>query len=286
VGGGEPVNVILDMQEAEYHAHSALSSTNARLLLDSPAKYRYAQTHPEAPKAIYDVGSAVHSAVLGVGAKTVIIPEEHLAANGAISTTAAKKFVEEARFNGLIPVKRDVHLEIEAMKESVLAHPTARILFEQVGNPEVSVFGTDPETEIRCRARFDYLPSQRAEKGQTVAVDLKSADDASPSGFSRAAATHGYHVQYGHYDDTNRFGGAIEIDGFAFVVVEKHAPYLVGVYRLNSVWEQIGIDEARRARRIFRECLDTDTWPGYGDEIQSLMAPFWLISEAAEASLV
>jgi hypothetical protein len=41
--------IVHNLDEAEYHAHPALSSTGARLLLPeykgSPKKFQYAQTH-------------------------------------------------------------------------------------------------------------------------------------------------------------------------------------------------------------------------------------------------
>jgi len=264
------------LDETEYHAHPALSSTQARRILESPAKYRHMFNAPEAPKPAWDLGTAVHSKVLGVGSPTVVIPEDLLSANGAVSTKVAKDWVQQARDEGKTPVKRDVFEVVEAMSESVLAHPMARTLLTQDGTPEASVFSTDPDTDIAMRARFDYLAR--------IAVDLKSARDASPTGFARASADHGYHVQRGHYDDTLEFAGG-HIDGFVFVVVESEAPYLVGVYRLNSEWEDLGIRQARRARDTLRRCLDTNTWPGYGDDIQSLMAPFWLIADAAEPEI-
>lgn len=265
------------LEEHLYHAHPALSSTQARRILESPAKYRHGLTVQEAPKAAWDLGTAVHTEVLGLGATAVAYPEEHLTPSGNVSTKAATvEWAAEQRAAGLTPITPGQMGEVFSMKEAVLAHPMARTLFEQGGTPEASVFSTDPDTDIAMRARFDYLAR--------IAVDLKSARDASPTGFARASAGHGYHVQRGHYDDTLEFAGG-HIDGFVFVVVETEAPYLVGVYRLNSEWEDLGARRARQARDTLRRCLDTNTWPGYGNDIQSLMAPFWLIADAAEPEI-
>jgi len=262
------------IDEATYHAHPALSSTQARRLLESPAKYRYEQTHPRAPKAAWDLGTAAHTKVLGIGARAIAYPPEHLTPSGNVSTKAATvEWAEARRAEGLTPITPEQMTEVDAMAEAVLAHPSARVLLEQDGNPEASVFATDPDTEIELRARFDYLAR--------IGVDLKTARDASPNGFARAAAEHGYHVQRGHYKDTLEYAGGA-IDGFVFVVVETTAPHLVGVYRLNTEFEDLGVRQARRARRIYRDCILRDEWPGYGDNIQSLIAPFWLIADAAE----
>ena len=274
--------IFTDMEESVYFGHSALSSTQARQILDSPAKYQYGLTHPRPDKAEFDLGHAVHALVLGRGAPTVVIPEVLLGKGGVASTVGAREFIAEARKKGQTPVKRTVHEQIQAMAKAALKHPMARVLLEQDADSEVSVFGTDPDTGVELRARFDKLPSG----GRTpVAADLKTARDASPRGFARAAAEHGYAIQRGHYLDTHRFAGGIDLDGFVFIVVESEAPHLVGVYRLNSDWETLGVDEARRARRIYRECLDTNKWPGYSDSIEALIAPFWVVADAAEAQI-
>lgn len=275
-------SIVHELPEADYFAHPALSSTQARELLRAPAEYKYNLTHPRADKPEFDLGHAVHALVLGRGAETVVYPPTVLGKGGAANTVAAREWAETARAKGQTPVKQDVADQVTAMAEAVLAHPMAHILLEQDSDPEVSVFATDPDTDVDMRARFDKLPSA----GRTpVAVDLKTARDASPKGFARAAAEHGYAVQRGHYMDCHTYAGGIDLDGFVFVVVESTAPYLVGVYRLNSEWEALGTQEARRARRIYRECADTGTWPGYSPSIEALIAPFWVISDAAEAQL-
>jgi len=273
----------LHMPEQEYHAHPALSSTGARRLLESPAKFRHAQTHPEKPKAAFDLGTAVHTKVLGTGDAAIAYPPEHLTPSGNVSTKAATvEWAAEQRAAGLTPISPDQMGEVDGMAEAVLAHPMARVLLEQDGSPEASVFATDPDTGVNMRARFDFLPTGER---TSIAVDLKSARDASPAGFAKAAASHGYSTQRAWYLDTYEFAEpSIELDGFVFVVVETEAPFLVGVYRLNTEFEAIGAHQARRARRIYRECLDSGEWPGYSSGIESLMAPFWLVSEYAEVA--
>jgi hypothetical protein len=266
--------VIEDMPEEEYHAHPALSSTGARLLLDSPARFHYRQTHPEPARKEFDVGTAVHAKVLGVGAPIAVIPEEYLASNGAASTKNAKEFIEEARLAGVTPVKTAVAEEIDAMSEAVLRHPTARALFEQPGTPEASLFATDPETGVELRARFDFWAP--------INVDLKTtATLASKSGFEKAVANHGYDVQQEHYGDTEQLITG-ERHPFVFVVVEKAPPYLVGVHQLDREFTEIGRKKAAKARRVFAECTETGIWPGYPTEVQLLSPPLYHVYDFQE----
>ncbi|PZE33985.1 recE [Curtobacterium sp. MCSS17_006] len=272
--------IVLDLDEAEYHSRPELSSTQARKLLDSPARYKWDRDHPQAPKKEFDLGTAVHSKVLGTGAPTVAIPDDLLASNGAASTKAAKEWIEEQRAAGNTPVKSDVHQTVHDMSEAVLAHPTARLLFEQPGNSEASVFATDPETGVELRARFDFLPL--LDSRNPIAVDLKTTGkSASPEGFAKTVANFGYETQEGHYDDTLYLATEAQLP-FVFVVAETTAPYLVGVHQLDVVWREMGHAKARRARELYAQCAAADTWPGYPEAVGLISPPQWAIYQHEE----
>jgi hypothetical protein len=265
--------LIPDMPEEKYHAHAALSSTGARLLLDSPARFDWAMKHPAAPRAAFDLGHAVHSLVLGVGSPVVEIPREKLASNGAVSTTAAREFVAKARAEGKVPLKPDVYALAAGMTEAILGHKLARLYVEQEGHREASVFSTDRETGIRLRARFDMLPTEPV-AGRLAAVDIKhTAKSANPSVFAQTIARLGYDVQYGHYKHTN---GDDRLE-MLFVVVEPDPPHLLSVVMLDREFAEIGEKKAARARRLFAEATASKEWAGYGDEIAVVPPPVFHI---------
>lgn len=271
--------IIKNLDELTYHSHGALSSTEARIIInESPAHYRWKKDHPPliAPSKKFDIGSAVHSLVLGTGYEAVVIPADLLASNGAISTTAAKAFVADARERGLIPLKAEEFQPIADAAEAVLAHPAAKQLFGQPADGEVSVFATSPEG-VDVRARFDFLPTDfRLGAPSRVAVDLKTARDASPNGFTKAVADHGYDVQRAWYLDALKWVTGEDAE-MVFVAVEKEPPYLVAVHQLPTIWAEMGATKARRAREVYQECVESGVWPGYGDEVHLLSPPQWLI---------
>lgn len=266
--------IVLDMPEADYHAHPALSSTQARHLLESPAKYQWALTHPEPYKAAYDLGTLVHSRVLGVGQDLAVIPEDILASNGAVSTKAAKEFIEKSRADGLIPVKEAVAAEVKAMADSALALPEAREVLESIVGREVSLFADIDG--VPMRARFDIYGGNRA-------ADLKSARDASPKGFNAAVGRLGYHIQDRWYADVHAAITGQELDSFKFIAVENVAPYLVGVYDLDYMWEDLAKERTARARELYRQCVETNTWPGY--QSTTLTPPTWAVYENEEEEI-
>ncbi len=271
--------IVPNLDELTYHAHPALSSTEARIIInESPAHYRYKKDHPPliAPSKKFDIGSAVHSLVLGTGYEAVVIPADILATNGSISTTAAKAFVADAREKGLIPLKQEEFQPIADAAEAVMQHPAAKQLFGQPAEGEVSVFATSPEG-VNVRARFDFLPTEfRLGEPSRVAVDLKTARDASPNGFAKAIADHDYDVQRAWYLDALKWVTG-ETAEMVFVAVEKEPPYLVAVHQLPTIWADMGATKARRAREVYQECVESGMWPGYGDEVHLLSPPQWLI---------
>lgn len=271
------VNAIYtDMSEDDYHARSELSSTGARRLLESPARFNHWRNKGEAGKQAYDVGTAVHTKVLGVGAGTIAYPDEHVTASGSVSTKAATvAWADEQRANGLTPIAPAQAARVDGMAEAVLTHPTARALFEQPGNAEASVFATDRDTGVEMRARFDYLPDMAL--AAPVAVDLKTtAKLASAEGFARTIGTYGYDVQQEFYLHAL---AALDIFAvpFRFVVVESEAPHLVGVHAIDTEWCQMGAAKVQRALELYAECSASGVWPGYPTETQLLNPPNYLV---------
>ena len=263
--------IVHDLDENEYHAHPALSSTQARQILDSPARFNYNRTHPQPHKDAFDLGTAVHTKVLGVGAHVITYPDEHLTPSGAVSTKAATvAWAEEQRANGFVVIGTAQAAQVDGMAEAVLAHPTARALLEQPGAlSEASVFTTDTEWDVPIRARFDLLAP--------ITVDLKTtAKEASPSGFAKSVANFGYDVQQGHYLDAHELatGGR---PNMVFVVVETTAPHLVGVHQLDRDFADMGQVKARYARQRFAECTASGVWPGYPTQIGLIPPPVYAV---------
>jgi hypothetical protein len=276
--------IIPGMSEAEYHSRPELSSTEARLILQSPAKYRYKKDHPPLidPSKKFDIGTAIHSKVLGTGYEVAVIPSDILASNGAVSTAAAKEFVTQARSAGLVPLKADELEPITGAAEAVLANPTAKALLTQPGAAEVSVFAAVDDVPVR--ARFDFLPDQGERR--RVAVDLKSTRDASERAFTRSIADYGYDVQRQWYIDTlNEVTGPMPA-GFepemVFIAVEKDPPYLTAVYQLPTVWTEMGRVKAQRARQMFAECTESGVWPGLPTEVTLVTPPTWYVYQHEE----
>ncbi|WP_048890679.1 PD-(D/E)XK nuclease-like domain-containing protein [Mycobacterium heckeshornense] len=250
-----------------YHAdRGSLSASAAKLLLSSPAKYRWRLDNPPEPKPYFEVGSAVHWLLLGQGNEIEIIDAEDW------RSKIAREQRDKAREAGRIPMLGRDHREAVLMRDAVRGHRFAGGLFAD-GEAEVSLYATDPATGVRLRARPDWM-TQR--DGRLWLVDLKTCANADPRDFGRTAYMFGYHLQMAWYVTVARL---LELDPapvFVFVLVEKEPPYLVSVVELDGEAFALGCRQMRLAIDTYRACSEWDEWPGYGDGIEPVSLPPWV----------
>lgn len=258
----EPTGLIHDIPDAEYHAMPGLSATGMKWILRSPKHYRQMIDH-RVEKTAFDFGHAVHAKILGVGMNVAVIPDGLLAKNGAASTLEAKAFIAQARADGLVPVKSDVVTEVDAIAEAVLAHPKASPLLALPGDPEVSLFGTDPDTGVHLRGRIDYLART---SDQVINVDVKTTNDVRRHKIARTITDFGYDIQSEAYRHLLLING-LDPAPTHLIFVEKDPPHEVRVVSLaNPLWALGGERAMRRAIELYAKCMATDTWPGDDDQ--------------------
>ena len=262
------------MPEAEYHARPDLSSTGARRILDSPARFKYHEDHPSKPTPAMLVGTATHTKVLGTGSPFVTYPPEHLTPAGKVSTSKATVAWEQEQTDaGLIVLSTADAKRVDGMAEAVLAEPEARVILERVKGREVTII--QEINGVPVRARFDIF-------GDGEAADLKTGRDASPR-FNKSVAAFGYHLQRRWYDDAYYAETGERLRSFPLIVVESAPPHLVGVYDLDFMYEQTAAEKCAEARRIWQACTVSGVWPAYGR--RTLTAPPWVVIEDDEEEI-
>ncbi len=271
----ELTGIQYDYPEHLYHQRPELSSTGARQILDSPARFNYLRTHPQEHKEAFSLGTAVHTKILGVGAQVITYPEEHLTPSGAVSTKAATvAWADQQRANGFTVIAPAQAAQVDGMAEAVLAHPDARQVLEQISGREVSIF-TEVDG-VPVRARFDLYDGVHS-------ADLKSARDASPKGFNTSVGRYGYHIQRAWYEEAHRAETGTDLESFKFLVVEPMPPFLVATYELDFMWNDIARVKIDQARKLYRDCIESGNWPGY--DSATLTPPTWAIFEGEEESI-
>lgn len=274
-----------DLSAEEYHAdRTSISSTGLRGLLEPgcPAQFKYDRDNPAPPKREFDLGNAVHAAVLGEGHDVV-----EIVGFCDYKKADARALRDAAYEAGKVPLLPKEKRQVDDMAAAIRRHKEAGPLFAPgMGIPERSIYWTDPATGVRCRVRPDWL-IVRPEI--TVIVDLKTTTDASPDACSKAIESYSYHQQGALYiDGVQAAGLAPEGARFFFVFQSKKAPYLITVRELKDQDQDIGRGRNEQALRIYRDCVATDEWPdwtGPVDTIPQIGMPSWATLRQAEEFL-
>lgn len=279
---------VYDIPEDAYHRDpvpgGSLSSTGARRLLppSCPALFRYEQLHGRPDKRTFDFGHAAHAKVLGVGAPVVIV--QATAKDGTKSdaanynTKSAQEHRDEIRAEGSTPLLASEVEQVDGMAAALLAHRDASDLFDPAGGkPEQSLFCRDETSGVMLRARLDWLPEPKG--GRVLIGDYKTTVSADPRSIAKSVATYGYHQQHAFYVDIVRALGIAEDVAFAFAFQMKTAPYLVTVVEIDADAVEAGRRRNQRAIEVYAECVATDMWPSFTDEIPIISLPPWALNE-------
>lgn len=258
------------LPDADYFGLPSLSHSDCKLILDrSPAVYRWVKDNAVTDhKPEFDFGHVVHEIVLGEGSGFDVHDFD------AWTTKDAKAARAESYANGRAPIKRADYDTAKAAADAVRLHPRAAKLLDHGNYTELAMVWDD--NGIMRRAKLDLITGP-------FGVDLKTAQDASTAGFGRSAGKFRYHSQDAFYRDALRACLDIADPQFLFVVVEKSPPHLVNVVQLDAYDVELGAKRNERAVDLYRQCVESDTWPGYGDGINECRLPAWAEMEEEQA---
>lgn len=264
---------VYTIPEADYHRDpvpgGSLSCSEARKLLESPAKFHWARTvGGEEHKATFDFGKAAHALVLGVGCEVLVLDFPDW------KRKAAQEARDEAYANGITPLLAKDWATVEAMAAALRAHELAAALLNpERGVPEQSLFWWD-SSGVMLRSRLDWLPTV-PETGRLIVPDYKTAAAADHRSFGKSAASYGYHQQAAWYLDGVAAVLGVHDSAFVFVVQEKDPPYLVNVIELTASALAIGAERNRAAIELYVDCTERNHWPGYGPGVELAQLPRW-----------
>jgi hypothetical protein len=255
---------VYELPEAVYHAdpvpEGSLSCSGAKLLLppSCPAIFAWARKHPRAPTRAMELGTAAHREVLGTGWPVAVWPGPDW--TRLVDGVNPQEWRRARRAEGLVPILASDQEKITAMAAAIRLHPAARVLLQaEEVMAERSFFWRDAEWGFWRRARFDALRL----RDRVVIADYKTAVSADPEEFAKACARFGYHWQDPYYRTavTHTLGDADPL--FLFVVQEKEAPYLTGIYELDGESWARGDARVKAALRVYARCVETGVWDGY-----------------------
>ncbi len=242
--------------------HSLISKSPAH------AKYDHPRLNPDRPpddSSRADLGSAIHSAILG-GADIVYGEEEFK----DWRKKAAQQFRTEARENGQIPLLYAQRPEVE------MAAKEADVLLKSLpswdGNMKTEGTMIWKDDENWKRGRFDIWM-----RDMDTLIDVKTTASADPSNWIRNTLFGtGYDIQAEHYTD-----GIVATEGlkkrpkFLFLLVEIKPPFCCSLVGLDPAFSDLARRKVKKGTEIWQECMERNYWPGYSQMPHWAELPGW-----------
>lgn len=223
----------------------------------SPAHawYNHPRLNPSAPReesTRADIGTAVHSAILG-GNDVAFAPEEF----SDWRKKGAQEFRDVMRAEGKTPLLAHQRPAVESAATAAIEFLKAVGLWEEGRKTEGTCIWQDGATYKRCR--FDlWLPEAN------TSVDIKTCDSAEPGAWCRSSMlAGGYDIQQEHILSGIRAVGLADDPEFNFVLVEIEPPYCCSLVRLSPESSALARGKIKIATELWSECMKSGRWPGY-----------------------
>ena len=255
-----------DMTSEEYHAHHAVSSSDAKAVLMSSVWHWKNAVRTET--AAMALGTAVHDLSLEGGMNTIRGPESRRG-------NEWKEAESNANAQGalLLPAKEyDLAQDIAA---ALLADPAcAKQLQCDDGKKEYSLFATCPQTGLELRCRPDlYNPHDY------VMSDVKTTTDASPVGFVRSAIyKFRYDAQAAFYKYVAELCGW-KVTHFAFLAVENKAPHAAHMHVMGMDAMEQGHKDMMRALELIAAAKEKNDYSLDWGRFTMVHPPSWMTTE-------
>jgi ribosomal protein L18 len=256
-----------------FEDYSKLDAVNASFLCDLARSPAYAKFRKEKPAEAncLDLGRLAHVAILEpdrFAAEYASGPEVDL------RTKAGKAEWQEAldAADGRELIRKSQYDLIAAMRAACLAHPAAAAVLVAGGLTEATI--TWDRDGIACKARPDRVSMLGT---INAVIDLKTTRNAAPAEFGRSIYQYKYHARMAWYVDACREAG-IDVMAAVVVAVESEAPHGVAVYRIDDASIQRGRDEMTLLFDLYKNCVETNRWPGYPEEIIDVGLPAWALA--------
>lgn len=269
----EPGNYY-DISIEDYHGGPGISRSRLTEFQKSPFHYWYKCNNPDTREPVeiirkinaLEFGNALHTFVLEpltFKDRYTVLPKVNRA------TKDGKTKYAEALELGLPIICEQAFDEIFKMAKSIEANADARGLIADAFY-EKSLYWTDPDTELLCKARPDIWHDN-------MIVDLKTTVSASYRDFQRSVYGYGYHIQAGMIREAVKHVVKTEIKNFLFVAIEKEPPYAVAVYQLDELAVNLGATQYQDILKGIRRCEDENNWPSYKSAL--ITVPTWAFQQ-------
>lgn len=255
---------VCNLTNADYRAQRGYSKSDLDYIHQSPALLEWARNAPTVGSDEVELGTHVHCAILEPDVFAGAYRKAPDGGRTAADRSRVEAFAEHCKSSGKICLDADTYNMVIAMRDSVLAHPTARDLLTSPGVSESSIFGELEGVRVKCRP-------DRIVEGRHILVDVKKVD--AIEHLARSVQQFRYFVQSAFYSDIyEQWAG--HKPRFIFVAVGQRRStgrHPVRVFELEQAWVDAGREEYQEDLERVREMEEF----GVGMHVEVLELPRW-----------
>ena len=268
------------IKDREYFAIDLPSSSSTKTLLTGTnAHLAWERENPREETEAFAIGAYTHALLLdpeSIAANFIAIDKiDRRTKEGKAEWESIQK---RAALNGSRIINREQIDLATAMADAVQAHDYAKRILSMCSMREVAMFGEIDG--MACKGKLDAV---FVDGSNVMIVDIKTTQSASESGFSSSAAQYGYAHQAAFYRLLCEANG-LHMDEFLFIAVEKNAPHLTAVYRIDETAVEIAARKIPELVRRWYAVKAGDRY-GYHEGIKTLRLPRWWMLNETETSV-
>lgn len=293
-------HLIADMCNDEYHARPEYSSSQLKDLLRSAAhfySFNIAKEHEKESKKHLDFGTLAHALFLEPEVFTdefSVLPADapkpptdvmRNAKNPSADSLARIEWWDawEAENGKKITITEDQLSGAKRIVQSLQGLSMYGVMLEHAGMAEASIFFTDPIYDLQLRIRPDYhiIPCEAFPNG--LIIDVKTANDARPTAFSKACGNFAYDLSAVMYrEGFQQYYQTEDKPDFIYLVAENDAPFVAKQYKASDLFLSVGEVRYRKAKELLAESQLMNQWGGYSLELEEIFLPSYMTKLALQ----
>jgi hypothetical protein len=261
---GKNGNIIKDIKDSEYRSASGLSNSMLKHFIRSPKHYLLATETVFEPTESMQFGSAIDAEILRKNPSDyyVVMPK----VDGRTKEGKALKEKIQKEAEGKAVISEESAQKIPFIKESLYGHPEVGKILRGLTMKQFALFGTisTEHGDVALKGLVDGYDETTG-----TMFDLKTAQNASPSGFSKAIRDFGYAYQNIQYVWLAMNAG-LKVNRFVFGVVDNDAPFVTGAYSIHEDVLKRAYENWLKSINKYAYCQKSGDWDGYGKEVITL----------------
>ena len=285
-----------ELDNEAYHSGEGISSSNIKLFMEDPSLVVWSKNAPQDQ-------SKMDAQAFGTDFHAYTLEPDYFNDKYQVmqkfdrrkkdEKQAELDLIEEWKQKGIIAVTNEDMAKLKAMKESMLAHPTAKELLGLPGISERSFFWQDEESGLICKCRPDRLIEGITDENrpvivsadcETIIIDIKTIGDIDK--IESQSENFGYYISDAMYSD-----GVAKVTGTktCFILIFVSTKLSLGRYPVKVVEYKPAarLDGRDKYKSALKKWAGLNNSPAeYWNTLVEMDRPAWAVRQEEEELFV